>query len=52
MRGTWWVFILHKLFAVSVFETVRLHPDGVCDPRTDYFNSPVCSVISFWSEVL
>lgn len=48
----WWVFILHKLFAASVFKTVRLHPDGVCDSRTDYFNSSVCFVISFWSEVL
>lgn len=28
MRGTWWAFILHKLFAVSVCKSVRLHPDG------------------------
>lgn len=52
MRGTWWVFILHNLFAVSVFETVRLHPDGVCDARTEYFSSSVWFVISSWSEVL
>lgn len=52
MRGTWWVFILHKLFAVSVFKTIRLHPDGVCDSRTEYLSSSVWFVISFWSEVL
>lgn len=52
MRGTWWVFILHKLFAVSVFKTVRLHPDGVCDSRTECFSSSLWFVIGFWAEVL
>lgn len=51
-EGHWWVFILHKLLAVSVFRTVRLYPDGVCGPRTDYFNSFLWFIISFWSDVL
>lgn len=55
--GAWWAFILHKLFAVSLFKKQRkLHPGGCrwkesTDAWADDLGSFVWAFGYFWAEV-